>query len=189
MEHDEAELISGCQRGDQEALREVFERYHRKVYRVAYGVLRQREEALDIVQEVFIKLFRSIKNFKGESRLSTYLHRMAVNTAIDHVRKAGKPIISSLEEKEGFQPAEAAENRPDRIFLYKELEGKVNEALSEIPVDQRTALVLREVEGLSYQEIAESMGCSMGTVMSRLHYGRKRLQDLLKGYIKRETSR
>ena len=102
------------------------------------------------------------KNFKGESRLSTYLYRMAVNTAIDHVRKAGKPIFSSLEEKEGFQPAEEPEKRPDRIFLYKELEGKVNEALSEIPVDQRTALVLREVEGLSYQEIAESMGCSHG---------------------------
>jgi RNA polymerase sigma-70 factor, ECF subfamily len=114
---------------------------------------------------------------------------MAVNTAIDHVRKAGKPIFSSLEEKEGFQPAEATENRPDHIFQYKELEGKVNEALSEIPADQRTALVLREVEGLSYQEIAESMGCSLGTVMSRLHYGRKKLQDLLKGYIKRETSR
>ncbi len=187
MEHDEAELISLCQQGNQEALKQVFDLYNRKVYRVAYGVLRHREEALDIVQEVFIKLFRSIKNFKGESRLSTYLYRMAVNTAIDHVRKAGKPIASSLEGEEGFQPAEEPEKRPDRIFLYKELEGKVNEALGKIPADQRMVLILREVEGLSYQEIADSMKCSIGTVMSRLHYGRKRMQDLLKGYVTQET--
>jgi RNA polymerase sigma-70 factor (ECF subfamily) len=187
VEHDEAELISRCQQGDQEALKQIFDLYNKKVYRIAYGVLRRREEALDIVQEVFIKLFRSIKNFKGESRLSTYLYRMAVNTAIDHVRKAGKHVFSSLEGEEGFQPAEEPERRPDQIFLYKELEGKVNEALGKIPVDQRMALVLREVEGLSYQEIAESMGCSIGTVMSRLHYGRKRMQELLKDYVKQET--
>ncbi len=187
MEHDEAELISLCKQGNQEALKQVFDLYNRKVYRVAYGVLRHREEALDIVQEVFIKLFRSIKNFKGESRLSTYLYRMAVNTAIDHVRKAGKPIASSLEGEEGFQPAEEPEKRPDRIFLYKELEGKVNEALGKLPADQRMALILREVEGFSYEEIADSMKCSIGTVMSRLHYGRKRMQDLLKGYVTRET--
>ncbi len=187
MEYDEAELISRCQQGDQEALREIFERHHQKVYRVAYGVLRQREEALDIVQEVFIKLFRSIKNFRGKSRFSTYLYRMAVNTAIDHVRKAGKSHVSSLDQEEGIQPAEEPERRPDRIFLYKEMEGKVNEALNELPADQRTAIVLREVEGLSYQEIAETMKSSIGTVMSRLHYGRKRMQELLRNYLKEDV--
>ena len=189
MEHDEAGLISRCQKGNQEALKQIFDLYNKKVYRIAYGVLRHREEALDIVQEVFIKLFRSIKNFKGESRLSTYLYRMAVNTAIDHMRKGKKPVLSSLEGEEGFQPAEGPEKRPDRIFLYKELEEKVNEALGKIPADQRMALVLREVEGLSYQEIADSMRCSIGTVMSRLHYGRKRMQDLLKGYVMQETEK
>ena len=184
MEHDEAELISRCQRGDQEALKEIFDQYHKKIYRVAYGVVRQREDALDIVQEVFIKLFRSIKNFKGESRFSTYLYRMAINTAIDHLRKMGKSHISSLDQEEGFQPAEEPEKRPDRIFFYKELEGKVNQALNKLPVDQRTAVILREVEGLSYQEIAETMKSSAGTVMSRLHYGRKRMQELLKDYLK-----
>ncbi|OGP89315.1 MAG: hypothetical protein A2157_10440 [Deltaproteobacteria bacterium RBG_16_47_11] len=186
MEHNEAELISRCQQGDQEALKQIYDLYHRKVYRVAYGVLRQREESFDIVQEVFIKLFRSIKNFKGESRFSTYLYRMAINTAIDHIRKMGKPHISSLDAEEGFQPAEEPEKRPDRIFLYKELEGKVNEALNKLPVDQRTAVLLREVEGLSYEEIAETMKSSIGTVMSRLHYGRKRMQELLKDYLREE---
>ena len=80
MEHDETKLISRCQEGDQEALKQIFDLYHNKVYRVAYGVLRHREEALDIVQEVFIKLFRSIRDFKRESRLSTYLYRMTVNS-------------------------------------------------------------------------------------------------------------
>jgi len=184
VENDEAKLISRCQEGDQEALKQVFDLYHHKVYRIAYGVLRHREEALDIVQEVFIKLFRSIGNFKRESRLSTYLYRMTVNTAIDHLRKGGKSRVTSLDEEEGIQPAEEPEKRPDRIFLYKELEGKVNEALNELPVDQRTAIILREVEGLSYQEIAETMRSSIGTVMSRLHYGRKRMQELLKDYLR-----
>ena len=187
MENDEAELISRCQQGNQEALRQIFDLYNKKVYRVAYGVLRQREEALDIVQEVFIKLFRSIKNFKRESRLSTYLYRMAINAAIDRVRKVRKPVLSSLEAEERIQPAEEPEKRPDRLLLYKELEEKVNEALGKVPADQRMALILREVEGLSYQEIADSMGCSIGTVMSRLHYGRKKMQELLKGYVTQEA--
>lgn len=186
MEQDEAKFIALCQGGDPNALRELFDRYHKKVYRVAYGMVRHREDALDIVQEVFIKLYRSIKGFKGESRLSTYLYRMTVNTSIDHIRKMGRPGVSSLEEEEGFQPPEDGEKRPDRIFLYKELEGKVNEALARIPPDQRTAIVLREVEGLSYDEMAETMKCSVGTVMSRLHYGRKKLQELLKGYLRQE---
>jgi RNA polymerase sigma-70 factor (ECF subfamily) len=184
VEQDEAKLISRCQQGDQDALKEIFELHHGKVYRVAYGILRHREEALDIVQEVFIKLFRSIKNFKGESRFSTYLYRMAVNAAIDHVRKMGKAHVSSLDVEEAIEPAEDPERRPDRIFFYKELEGKVNEALNRLPVDQRTAIVLREIEGLSYQEIAKTMKSSLGTAMSRLHYGRRRLQELLKDYLR-----
>jgi RNA polymerase sigma-70 factor (ECF subfamily) len=189
VEHDEAKLISRCQEGDQEALKQIFDLYHNKVYRVAYGVLRHREEALDIVQEVFIKLFRSIGDFKRESRLSTYLYRMTVNTAIDHLRKTGKAHVSSLDEEEAIQPAEEPERRPDRIFLYKELEGKVNEAFNKLPVDQRTAMILREVEGLSYQEIAETMKSSIGTVMSRLHYGRKRMQELLKDYLREDAGK
>ena len=102
MDHEETELISKCQQGDQEALKEIFDKYHKKVYRIAYGVARQREEALDIVQEVFIKLFRSIKNFKGRSHFYTYLYRMVMNTAIDHVRKTRKYLLSSLDEEGEF---------------------------------------------------------------------------------------
>src|SRR5512136_2594895 len=106
-------MISRCQQGDQEALKEIFDKYNKKVYRIAYGVVRQREEALDIVQEVFIKLFHSIKNFKGRSRFYTYLYRMVMNTAIDHTRKMKRQPSSSMDEDGGFQLADEAEKRPD----------------------------------------------------------------------------
>jgi RNA polymerase sigma-70 factor (ECF subfamily) len=176
---EETILISRCQKGDQEALKEIFDQYHQKVYRVAYGVVREREEALDIVQEVFIKLYRSIRNFKGKSKFYTYLYRMAMNTAIDHSRKIKKSPFLSLDGMEGFQPTEREEKNPDHTFLRKELQERVKGALEKLPLDQKKALIFREVEGLSYQEMAESMGCSIGTVMSRLHYARKRIRELL----------
>ena len=183
MNHEETEMISRCQQGDQEALKEIFDKYHKKVYRIAYGVVRQREEALDIVQEVFIKLFRSIKNFKGRSNFYTYLYRMVTNTAIDHTRKTGKHFISSLDDEGSFEPSDEVEKGPERILLQKELEERVKWAMEKLPAEQRAALIFRDVEGLSYQEMAEAMGCSIGTVMSRLHYGRKRIQELLKDYV------
>ncbi len=180
MNHDEAELISRCQQGDQGALKEIFDQYHKKVYRIAYGVVRQREEALDIVQEVFIKFYRSIRFFKGQSKFYTYLYRMAMNTSIDHAREMRRAPFSSLDGMEGFQPSDGVEKRPDSILLHKELEEKVKRVLEKLPNDQRMALIFREIEGLSYQEISETMGCSIGTVMSRLHYARKRIQELFK---------
>ena len=183
MNPEETEVISRCQQGDQEALKEIFDKYHKKVYRIAYGVVRQREEALDIVQEVFIKLFRSIKNFKGRSHFYTYLYRMVMNTAIDHARRAGKQFTSSLDEEGSFEPSDEVEKGPERILLHKELEERVKLAMDKLPAEQKAALIFRDVEGLSYQEMAEAMGCSIGTVMSRLHYGRKKMQELLKDYV------
>jgi RNA polymerase sigma-70 factor (ECF subfamily) len=180
----EAGLISRCQRGDQDALKEIFDQYHKKVYRIAYGVVRQREDALDVVQEVFIKLFRSIKDFKGKSAFYTYLYRLAMNTAIDHSRKKKKIAFFSLDQEGGFQPSDVQEKRPDHITAQKELDEKVRWAIDQLPQDQKAAVIYREIEELSYQEIAGTMGCSIGTVMSRLHYGRKKLQHLLKDIVK-----
>jgi RNA polymerase sigma-70 factor, ECF subfamily len=184
MGSDETELVSRCQQGDPEAQEEIFGRYREKVYRIAYGVVRHREDALDIVQEVFVKLFRSIKNFEGKSKFYTYLYRMALNTAIDHSRKLKRPPMMSIDEGGGFQLSDGSEKRPDRILAQKELEERLKEAMDKLPNDQRAALLFREVEGLSYQEMAEAMGCSIGTVMSRLHYGRKKVQDSLKNYLR-----
>lgn len=179
----DAELIFRCQQGDQAALKEIFERYHQKVYRIAYGVLRQREDALDVVQEVFIKLYRSIKEFKGRSAFYTYLYRLAMNTAIDHSRKLKRSSFLSLDHQEGLQPADGKEKRPDHMAAQKEMEEKVRWAIEQLPQDQKATLIYREIEELSYQEIAEVMECSIGTVMSRLHYGRKKLQELLKDVL------
>jgi RNA polymerase sigma-70 factor (ECF subfamily) len=149
-------------------------------------VVREREEALDIVQEVFIKLFRSIHQFKGRSRFYTYLYRMTMNTAIDHTRRTKKVPSLSMDEEEGFQLSDDAEKRPDRILDHKELEQRVKWAMDQLSPDQKAALIFREVEGLSYREIAEATGSSIGTVMSRLHYGRKKVQELLKDYVEGE---
>lgn len=182
MSQVESELIYRCKQGDPNALKEIYDLYHKKVYRIAYGVLRHKEDALDIVQEVFIKLFRSIGDFKGKSSFYTYLYRMALNAAIDYARRKKPPMVDI--EDEGLHLSSKVEERPDRVLLHKELEGRVNEAMGQLPADQRMALIFREMEGLSYQEIAEAMGCSIGTVMSRLHYGRKKMQELLKDYVK-----
>jgi RNA polymerase sigma-70 factor (ECF subfamily) len=109
---------------------------------------------------------------------------MVMNTAIDHARKAGKQFISSLDEEGSFEPSDEAEKGPERVLLQKELEERVKLAMDKLPAEQKTALIFRDVEGLSYQEMAEAMGCSIGTVMSRLHYGRKKMQELLKDYVK-----
>jgi len=178
----ELDTISRCKQGDPDALKEMYDLYHKKVYRIAYGVLRQKEDALDIVQEVFIKLFRSIQDFKGKSSFYTYLYRMALNTAIDFARKK-KPPMADIED-EGLHLSGKTEERPDQVLFHKELEGRVKEAMEKLPVDQRMALFFREMEDLSYQEMAEAMGCSIGTVMSRLHYGRKKMHELLQDYMK-----
>jgi RNA polymerase sigma-70 factor (ECF subfamily) len=181
MDLNETDLILRCQKGDQAALREIYERYREKVYRIAYGVVRQREDALEIVQDVFIKVFRTITLFEGKSRFYTFLYRITMNTAIDHVRKVKKIPRTVVQEEGGIQLSEELERGPDRMLLRKELEEKVKGAMEKLPADQKMAVVLREIEGLSYQEMAEAMECSVGTVMSRLHYGRKKMQDLLKG--------
>ena len=176
----EEELILQSKQRDQDAFRELFDQYHKKVYRIAYGVVRQREDALDIVQEVFIKLYQSIQAFEGKSKFYTYLYRMTMNTAIDHARKIARSRSSSVDDTEVSEFAEGPEKRPDAVFLYKELETRLKAALEKLPPDQRMALVFREIQGLSYQEMAETMGCSIGTVMSRLHYGRKKIRELMK---------
>ena len=108
MVHEETEIISRCQQGDREALKEIFDKYDKKVCRIAYGVVRQREEPLNIAQEVFIKLFRSIKDFKERSHFYTYLYRMTMNTVIDHARKSEKQFFANLDEAGSVEPPDGS---------------------------------------------------------------------------------
>jgi len=142
VEHDEAELISRCQRGDQDALKEIFNQYHKKIYRVAYGVVRQREDALILFRK-FLSSSSAPSKILRENPFFDLSLSHGNQHAIDHLRKAGNPISQALTRKRGSTRFRT-ENRPDRIFFYRSWEGKVNEALDKLPVDQRTAIILRK---------------------------------------------
>ena len=184
MSSDE-ELIKKIRRGDRTAFQVLVEKYQRRIYAVAYSLLGNREDALDVVQEAFIKAYRSLDRFKGKSSFYTWLYRITANTAIDYGRKESRrdevefrEELEQDEEKGDYPVAPSSEN-PAEGLMRKELGELIEGAIRELPAEQRTAVALREIEGLSYKEIAKVMRCSEGTVMSRLHYGRKKLQELL----------
>lgn len=177
--------------GDREAFRELVERYQRRVLAVVTGMLHDREAALDVTQETFIKAYRSIGRFKGDASFYTWIYRIAVNLAIDYQRREWRrPIVDGSrgpgesmndelvdrlgDEAPGADPFQAAKD--------SELRERVREAIDELTPDHKAVILLRELEGLSYEEISRVMQCSKGTVMSRLHYARKKLQKRLKEF-------
>jgi RNA polymerase sigma-70 factor, ECF subfamily len=190
---DDRELVSAAQRGDREAFRLLFERYQRRAYGLAYGVLRNPDDAMDVVQDAFIKAHRYLDKFEGTSSFFTWLYRIVMNLAIDHLRKQRRQKAvdftdAAISEK-GGQVAEESllpkmlGGNPSRALQDKEIRGRIERALGELSENHRAVLVMREVEGLSYEEMAEVMDCSKGTIMSRLFHARrnmqKRLLDLL----------
>ncbi len=183
------ELVVRSRRGDRQAFQTLVEKYQRRIYAVAYGLLGNRESALDAVQETFIKAHRSLARFKGKSSFYTWLYRIAVNSSIDIGRREGHrdelEYRDELEQDEakGEYPVAPSSEDPAKELMEKELGEMIEDAMRQLPAEQRSAIVLREIEGLSYKEMANVMGCSEGTVMSRLHYGRKRLQEILKPYL------
>jgi RNA polymerase sigma-70 factor (ECF subfamily) len=183
------ELVVRARGGDRMAFQSLVEKYQKRVYAVTYGLLGNRESALDAVQETFIKAYRSLGSFKGKSSFYTWLYRIAVNASIDLGRKeAHRDEIEFRDELEqdmetGDYPVTPSAEDPAGELMKKELGDAIEKAIGQLPPEQRSAIVLREVEGLSYKEIAETLQCSEGTVMSRLHYGRKRLQEILKPYL------
>ncbi len=156
---------------------------------VIRGMVRNQEDARDIAQDVFIKAYASLDSFRGQSSFYTWLYRIAVNMTIDFRRKMDRKQESAYDDKREADGAEGAfvpepgRFSPERALKDKELGHHIMEAVESLPGEQRTAIVLRELEGLSYKEIAEVMGCSQGTVMSRLFYGRKKLQERLKDFL------
>lgn len=184
-EHD-AEVIRRIQNGDSEAYRELVLKYQQKVYGVAWGMVRNPEDAREITQEAFIKAFKSLERFRFDASFYTWLYRITVNLTIDFRRKASKRRTNEFDEGR-MQKDEAGEiakphmdASPRRRLERKRLADQIQAAIDQLPTDQRTAIMLRELEGLSYKEIAEAMDCAEGTVMSRLFYGRKKLQEILK---------
>lgn len=192
MERSDGELVREARRGDKDAFRELVERYQRKIVSVALGMVHNPEDAMEIAQETFIKAYESLDGFKGESSFYTWLYRIAFNRAIDFRRRVRRhPTIGlqdrfgSVESGESFEEVLREEGRTDPFdhAEAREVGDRVAEAINELTPDHKAVILLREVEGLSYEEISRVMHCSKGTVMSRLHYARKKLQKQLKDLL------
>ena len=192
MEHNDLELVERIQSGDQDAFKDLVEKYQRKVYSICYGMLKDSESSMDVSQEVFIKVYRYIGKFNRESSFYTWLYRITVNMCIDHIRKNSRvkrveydDRISHDGEAEGeehIMPSKLGIH-PDKVYGRKELRQKMLEALESLTEKHRTILILREVEGLSYEEMADVLNISKGTVMSRLYHARRYFQEAIKDYL------
>ena len=183
----EAALVERCAAGDEFACAELVAEHERMVFQLALNLLGDREEALDLSQEVFLRVFRMIHRFRGQSALRTWIFRIVVNQARNrqrwwrrrHVRQ--QVSLDEHIEQHGELPARGdAATAPDRAFDRKQLADRLQSALDELPFEQRTVIVLREVDGLSYDEIAFSLGLTLGTVKARLTRARQALRACLK---------
>src|SRR3990172_2525032 len=190
MEADDLALVSRAKTGDPESFRALLVRYQKKVYAVALGIVKDRDLAWDVAQEAFVRVHQHLGDFKGEASFSTWVLRIGAHLAIDAVRReraSSKEDIDDVKDADVERGGEGLlattlGNDPQKNLLRRELAGKMAEALAQLPEKHRVILVLREVEGLSYEELAERLGIHKGTVMSRLFHARKKMQALLREY-------
>ncbi|HVA77437.1 MAG TPA: sigma-70 family RNA polymerase sigma factor [Candidatus Binataceae bacterium] len=178
---DEAELIDRARKGDSEAFGVLVERYQRRVANVALAVVHNQDDAIELAQETFVRAYENLAKFESRSSFSTWLYRIAANLAIDFWRREGRHVVLRGEDAEN-EMRRLPSDRGDsfKAASHKELSARLTAALEELTPEHRTVILLREVEGLSYDEISEALQCPRGTVMSRLHYARSRLRTLLK---------
>jgi RNA polymerase sigma-70 factor, ECF subfamily len=191
---DDLTLVKRIRTGDQRAFRMLVERYQRKVYAVALGMLKDKEEAMDVSQEAFVKVYKYLDHFKGDSSFYTWLYRITVNVCIDVLRKrggAGRPSDVEFDEAVQHDLAEAnigalgtrLGTNPQKSALRRELAEKIQEALEQLPEKHRAILLLREIEGMSYEDLARILEIPKGTVMSRLFHARAKVQKILTEYL------
>ncbi|MFQ5843692.1 MAG: sigma-70 family RNA polymerase sigma factor [Planctomycetota bacterium] len=177
---DDRLLVERTRGGDREAFRLLVERYQRRVFALLYGILRDAHEVEDVAQEVFLKVYTRIHAFDGQSRFYTWLYRVAVNQAKDHLKKLRRRPAVALDESE--PPPDTAAGPPQRAQVA-ELRRRVRSAIAGLPERYRTVLALREPEGLAYREIAGVLEVSLGTVESRLHRARAMLKRRLESHV------
>lgn len=188
---DDQALVERCKKGDDKAFRVLVERYQRRIYVLAYGMVHDQHEAQDITQEAFIKVHRYIRNFQGSASFYTWLYRITYNLSIDHLRRQGRLHTVDYDDRirrdaaddpAGLLPTAPASS-PAKALGQQELLEKIREAVDALPPYHRGVILMREVEGMSYKEMAEAMKVSKGTIMSRLHHARQKLQKALAPYL------
>jgi RNA polymerase sigma-70 factor (ECF subfamily) len=188
-------LVQRSQKGDETAFGQLVERYQRKVYTIALGMVKDPEDAMDIAQDAFIKVHRYLANFQGSSSFYTWLYRIVVNLCIDHLRRSSKKMTMDFDENiERMDPLPEAsavlstglDNNPSKNLGRKELAEHIREAVEALPPYHRAVIIMREIEGMSYTEMAKVMKVSKGTIMSRLHHARQKLQRALGEYLEGE---
>jgi RNA polymerase sigma-70 factor (ECF subfamily) len=173
---DDNTAVAAAQRGDRSAFGWLVRRHQKRALAIALGVLHNKEDARDACQDAFLRAFRGIARFDQQAQFSTWLHRIVVNICIDRLRQSAHAAVA-LDDVEGVL---AGDDDPRRTVEGAQLGGRIGAALAQLTAKHRTTLVLREVQGLSYLEIAAAMRCSVGTVMSRLFHARKKMQTLLR---------
>jgi len=191
---DDGALVERARAGDHEAFRALYQRYHRRVYSLAYGVVQNADDALDVVQDGFIKAHRHLDKFEGNSSFYTWLYRIVMNLSIDHIRKHKRTrhvdFDDSLDHGQGegalgedaLVPRMLGQN-PGKSLVRKEIREQIGKALAELSENHRAVLVMRELDGMSYEEMAQAMQCSKGTIMSRLFHARRNMQKRLLEYM------
>jgi RNA polymerase sigma-70 factor, ECF subfamily len=183
---DELSLVQRCATGDEDACAELVAAHQRMVYQLSLHLLGDHNEALDLSQEVFLRVFRTIRGFRGQSALRTWIYRIVINQASNRQRwwrrrrRAQQVSFEQHVELHGDLPGTRRLDSPDAVLGQKELAGRIQTALEHLPFDQRTVIVLREIDGLSYEEIAYSLNVAVGTVKSRLARAREQLRTELR---------
>jgi RNA polymerase sigma-70 factor (ECF subfamily) len=182
----EAALIQRCAARDEDACAELVAEHQRMVYQLSLNLLGDHNEALDLSQEVFLRIFRTLPGFRGQSTLRTWIYRIVVNQARNRQRfwrrrhRAQQVSLDQHIRDHGELPAKNGGGAPDMVLGQKQLAERIRAALDLLPFDQKTALVLREIDGLSYEEIGFSLGIAVGTVKSRLARAREALRTQLR---------
>jgi RNA polymerase sigma-70 factor, ECF subfamily len=184
----ELELVKRCQAGETDAFDELVTRYRTRVFAMIYNMVHNEQDAWDLAQESFVKAWKSIKRFRRHSSFYTWIYRIVINVTIDWLRKkqvkgGGAEFDDAIQLKE-VDPASRtlpkADPLPHERMQRSEIREKIDHAIKQLSPEHRAVILMKEIEGMQYHEIAETLGCSIGTVMSRLFYARKRLQNLLR---------
>ncbi|MEK7875316.1 MAG: RNA polymerase sigma factor RpoE [Pseudomonadota bacterium] len=180
------QLVERAQRGDKKAFELLVVKYQRKLARLLSRFIRDASEVEDVTQEAFIKAYRALPSFRGESAFYTWLYRIGINTAKNYLVSLGRraPTVTGVdsEEAEGIEEGDQLRdlNTPENQMISRQLAGTVNQALQELPEELRTAITLREIDGMSYEEIAQIMNCPIGTVRSRIFRAREAIAERLR---------